>query len=295
MAKTRSRKNGSKKHYPVQRKFRLSAALPSTATDAGILVDREMSKLNHRLYRQSRFYTCKVDIDADLPNGTVVNVFALQDTWMNQKAYQMAYNVFLDNSKEELAQLGSAAARWNDFRVKTGSTATGPLLDATGYDAMGTAVRYTSGEYIYSEVADAAGAAHTFRWSGTGGNTYNIIDEYDATGNVDAQPSTPSVAVGYDGLEDELDANQISHLAQDGNNPPYDNSTIENQVWIKVATLFVDADGGGKLSTGFFNAPCGFVTLTYGGGANQTVVNEKIQLEVKAGDYKGVHAPSMLE
>lgn len=286
-----------KKHYPIQRKMRLSAALPSVATDAGVFVDRELSRVNHRLYRQSRYYQCKVDIDADLPNGTVVNVYALADTWMNQKAYQFAHKVFLENSKQEREQLRStASARWNDFRVGSGTSATGPVLDATIYDPAGTATRITAGEYLYSEVTDAAGTAQTFRWTGTGANTFNILDEYDNTGNTDAVPGQPVGAnVAYDGLEDELDDNQMQHLSADGNSPPYDATNIENQCWYKVATLYVDADGGGKLSTGFFTAPCGFVTMTYGGGANQTVVNEKISLEVKAGDYKGVHAPSMLE
>ena len=286
----------SKKHYPVQRKIRLGAALPSVATDSSVLVDREMSKVNHRLYRQSRYYTCKVDIDADLPNGTIVNVYALKDTWMNQKAYQFAHKVFLENSAQEMSQLRNGAkARWNDFRVASGTSLTGPTLDAIGYEPGGGPVRITAGEYVYSEVSDAAGTANTFRWFGTGANTFNIIDEYDATGNSNAQPSTPVVGVAYDGLEDELDDSQMSHLADDGNNPPYDNSAIENTCWIHVATLFVDGDGGGRLSSGFFTAPCGLLTLTYGGGATQTSVNEKISLEVKSGDYKGVHAPSMLE
>lgn len=287
----------SKKHYPVQRKIRLGAALPSTATDSSVLVDREMSKVNHRLYRQSRYYTVKVDIDADLPNGTIVNVYALKDTWMNQKAYQFAHKVFLENSKEEMAQIASGSkARWNDFRVASGSSLTGPALDAVGYEPGGGPVRFTTAEYAYSEVADATGTINTFRWFGTAANTFNIIDEYDTTGNTNNVPTFPvGTNVAYETLEDEIDDNQMQHLTTDGNAPPYDGQNIENQCWIHVATLFVDGDGGGRLSSGFFTAPCGLLTLTYGGGANQTVVNEKICLEVKSGDYKGVHAPSMLE
>lgn len=285
-----------KSHYPVQRKFRVGAALPSVATDAAIFVDREMSKLNRRLMRQSRYYNVKVDIDADLPNGTIVNVYALQDTWMNQKAYQMAHKVFLENSKEELARLGRGSkARWNDFRVASGSSLSGPLLDAVTYAAGGSPTRLTVSEYNFSEVTDASGTTNTFRWEGTGANTLNIIDEYDKTGNANTQPPVPSTQAAYANLEDQIDDDQIQHLAGDGNAPPYNSEVIHNTCWMHVATLFVDGDGGGRLSSGFFTAPCGLLTLTYAGGANQTVVNEKICLEVKAGDYKGVHAPSMLE
>ena len=44
------------------------------------------------------------------------------------------------------------------------------------------------------------------------------------------------------------------------------------------------------MSTGYFTAPCGFVVIysTSGNVGNLT-------FEVKSGDYKGVHAPSMIE
>lgn len=286
----------SKKHYPVQRKIRLAAALPSTATDSSVLVDREMSKVNHRLYRQSRYYSCKVDIDADLPNGTVVNVYALKDTWMNQKAYQFAHKMYLENTKEERSTVAAGTkARWNDFRVASGSSLSGPTLDATGYEPGGGPTRFTGGEYLFTEMTDDSGAAKTLRWFGTGSGTFNIVDEYDVTGNTNNEPSTTTGTAGYQGLNDEHQANAMDEVTNNGNAPPYDGTTIENQCWIHVATLFVDGDGGGRLSSGFFTVPCGLLTLTYGGGANQTVVNEKICLEVKSGDYKGVHAPSMLE
>ncbi len=286
----------SKKHYPVQRKIRLSANLPSTATDAEVYVDREMSKINKRLYRQSRYYSCKVDIDADLPNGTVINVYALMDTWSNQKAYQFAHKMFLENSKEEMQRMSQGTkARWNDFRVASGTALSGVALDATGYEPGGGPTRRQTAEYAYSEVTDKAGTSHTFRWFGTGGNTYNIVDEYDKLGDTAQAPTFPETGAAYGDFSDTTSDNQMEHLSGDGNLPPYDGRNMENTCWVHVATLFVDGDGGGRLSTGFFTAPCGLLTLTYGGGANQTVVNEKISLEVKSGDYKGVSAPSMLE
>ena len=291
MAKKSSR-SGSKKHYPVQKRIPMSVALPSVATTFEIQFDRLASNVNHRLYRQSRNYCLKVDIDADLPDGGIVEVYALQDTWMNHKAYQLAKTTFDENSMEELEQLGSSRARWNDFRVASGLTATS--FDAEGFGSVG-GVRYTAGEYVLSEVSDAAGNANTFRWVGTGANTFNIIDEYDATANTDATPSSVLTTVAYDGLTDEVDDNQMEHLSDDGNNPPYSNSSIEDQVFVKVATLFVDANGTSKLSTGYFNAPCGLVYLQSSGGLNATTLSSKIYVESKGGDYKGVHGTPMLE
>jgi hypothetical protein len=292
MAKKSSR-SGSKKHYPVQRKIPMAVELPSVTTAFEIRTDKLLSNVNHRLYRQSRNYCIKVDIDSDLPEGGIVEVYALQDTWMAMKAYQLAKATFDENSQEELEQLGSSAARWNDFRVASGISGQTPF-DAVGFTP--TPTRYVGGEYLYTEVADAAGNAATFRWVGTGANTFNIIDEYDTTGNTSNDPAFPVGGnVAYDGLTDEVDDNQMDHLSGDGNAPPYSNQTIENQVLTKVATLYVDSGGGNKLSTGYFNAPCGLVYISTSGGINGTTIGNKIYVEVKGGDYKGVHAPSMLE
>ena len=156
----------------------LGVALPS-APDTSLLIrtDKLLSNVNHRLYRQSRVYQCKVDIDADLGDGGFVNVYALADTWYNMKAYQLAKKMFDENSAEERSQLGAAAARWNDFRVDHGDTIAQELEAIQFIGALGT--RFTAGEYLMSEVADAAGTTSTFRWVGSGANAFNIIDEYD--------------------------------------------------------------------------------------------------------------------
>lgn len=145
-----------------------------------------------------------------------------------------------------------------------------------------------------SEVADTLGATNRFAFSGTAANVYNIIDEYDSTGNTDAEPTTPTADVAYDGLTDEVDDNQMDHLSNDGNNPPYSASIIRNEVWIKVGTLFVGTAGQQRLSTGFFDAPAGLVLLQSTAPLDPNA-SPILTLEVKAGDYKGVHAPSMLE
>ena len=291
----------AKMHYPTQNTFRLGFTLPSNSTRVFGAIDRDLSRINHRLYRQSRYYQMKVDIDADLPDGSTVFVYALQDTWMNQKAYQMAYEAFLKNSAEESSQLRSGAkARWHDFRVDHGIAATASDSDSipVGYSAPGVTpagTQYTVGEYVLSEVTDAAGTARTFRWLGTGGNTFNIVDEYDRTGNTNAQPSTASTTAAYANLEDEIDANQLEHLSDDGNLPPYAQSTIENQVLTLVATLHVDSTGTSKLSSGFFNAPCGIYFLAFAGGLDGNTANDGILITAKSGDYKGVSAPTMLK
>jgi hypothetical protein len=299
MAKKSSR-SGSKKHYPVQNQFRLGFNLPSAVTQVHGALDRDLSRINHRLYRQSRYYEMKVDIDADLPDGTIVQVYALQDSWMNQKAYQLAYDMFEKNSQEELEQLGdNLRARWNDFRVAVGLPTGATTSDSTpaGFDgpaAPASPVLYTDGEYRFSEVTDQSGTTRTFRWVGTGAATFNIIDEYDVTGNTNSTPTSGTGTAAYTILHDDIDSDQMVHLSQDGNQPPYAAGTIENQVWMLVGTLHIDATGTSKLSTGYFCAPCGIYALQLT-GADGNTVNGKISITAKAGDYKGVTGESMLE
>lgn len=291
----RKKSRASKKTYPIVRKGAI-AIDGSPDANAVIRVDRALSGRNHRLYRQSRLYTVKVDLDINAPAGTVVDVYALGHSWMAQKVYEMAYATFLENGKEEAAQLKTHRARWNDFRVDhgLGTTFQKDMLYAGAIPGVAGLTKFgTGGEYLMSEVANVSGVINTFRWTGSGTNTWNIITEYDATGNTDATPSTAIGVVAYDGLTDELDDNMSDHLADDGNLPPYSANAIEPAVWVKVGTLSVNAAGQQKLSTGFFEAPAGLIVLQ----SSAPLANDSsiLNLECKAGDYKGVHAPSMLE
>ena len=293
MAKKSSR-SGSKKHYPVVRESEIQID-GSADTNAVIRIDRALSARNRRLYRQSRYYTAKVDLDPSAAPGTTVDVYVLGDSWMLQKSYQLAKKMFDENSAEEIDQLRTSKARWNDFRVDHGlGTPFQKDMVFFGKDFVGTGNLFGDGEYEMSQVADTAGASATFRFTGTGGSTWNIIDQYDITGNTDAAPTSGLGSVAYDGLTDEVDDNQMAHLSDDGNAPPYNRTNIANEVWIKVGTLSLPAAGQQKLSTGFFCAPAGLVVLQSTAPMNPAT-EPFLSLEVKGGDYKGVHAPSMLE
>lgn len=58
------------------------AQSPGVAANIGeIFVPRRLSQVNHRLYRDSRTYTCSVSVDSNLADATTVDVYALADTW----------------------------------------------------------------------------------------------------------------------------------------------------------------------------------------------------------------------
>lgn len=293
----RKKTKSSKKMYPVVRSGGI--VLDGSADPNGVIrVDRALSGRNHRLYRQSRVYHCKVDLDINAAAGQVVNVYAIGNSWMAKKAYGLAKATFDMNVAEEREQAGNRLARWNDFRVDhgLGIAFQKDLLFSGETPGTGVVHKYGSGsasEYVMSEVRDSASNQNTFRWTGAGAGTWNIIDEYDITGNSDQSPASPSTDAAYSSLEDEIDVGTMEHLQDDGNLPPYDKDAIRNEIWVKVATLSVNAAGQQKLSTGYFEAPAGLIAISSSVplAGDATVLN----LEVKAGDYKGVHAPSYLE
>jgi len=84
----------------------------------------------------------------------------------------------------------------------------------------------------------------------------------------------------------------MENLQQDGNNPPY-SVTSDSDPYVKVASLYFrpGATGMQRLSTGFFDAPCGIFVLKM----NNALSNDSVKLTVKAGDYKGVAASKMCQ
>ena len=276
------------KRYPVQRLFNVGQESPAAANafgDASIM----LSKVNHRLYRQSRYYDLNIHIDANADEGATVDVYALMDTWWTQKALQMAKMAWDESNAEEKEMLNGKVARWNDFRTFSGFTGAGSLNPIQFATSLGQ-VPFLAGEFDLAEVVDQAGVTRTFTWANTpAANQYSILDEYDASGNTSSDPTTPATG-SYTGLLPNLEAGAAAALQDNGNLPPYSATGYGDGIWVKVGTVHV-GPGRQRLSTGFFTAPCGLFMLA-GVGA---LPNAEIQVEVKSGDYKGVRAPSMLE
>ena len=282
------------KRYPVQRHLGLTALGP-IAADILADVPRYLSQTNHRLYRQSRYYECSVTLDTDLLEGTTVDVYALADTWMVQKSLQMAKAAWDESNAEEKEMLNGKVARWNDFRVNPGVVTPGGASTANVTNFLKRTLQssaFTGGEFNNSQVVDQAGVTRTFTWGNPAANTYSIIEEYDASGNTSADPGTPASGA-YTGLLPNLETGAAAALQDLGNNPPYDRTDIGQGIWVKIATLHLGA-GRQRTSSGFFTAPCGIVVLR-GAGAIMSDNQVEISVDCKRGDYKGVHAPSMLE
>lgn len=295
-AKGKKRSVTKKQHtpdfYPVQRMIglgrdggNLNGAL---AGDTGKLLSIE----NRRLYRQGKLYQIKVDLDIDPTVGVdvQVDVFALSSNWDIQRAYALAKSVYDRAHEDELNQTSVTKARWSDFRVENGLTTN--ELDPVRYDNSIVAQVKNAGEHLFSRV-DKGGVETSFSWGNAAANRLDILDEWIRSGRVSTTPSVITTTVPYDGVNnDELSNIEMENLQEIGNNPPYGTAS-DNDPYIKVGTLYYKPGPTGmqRLSTGFFDAPCGiFVTRT-----SVAIPNGSLKLTVKSGDYKGVHGLSMCQ
>lgn len=264
-----------------------------SSTDISGDVSKLLSQTNHRLYRQGRNYKIRVGIDPGQP--VTATIYSLRPDWMVMKAWQKAFETFMNNSKEEMDALAQAGgkARWQDFRVGLGFTShSATVLQAVLSDGVGETA-LVGGEAPLSKVHRENGTAHTFRWGGgTATNFFDILQEYQRMANVNSSPSNPTTTGAYQTLDDDLRDEQLSHLTGDGDVPPYDPDNMNNlQPWVKIATLGAGAAGDQQLSTGYFDAPCGFFLVILSGVMNHD--DPRIFVEAKSGSYKGVDAESM--
>lgn len=276
-----------KKRYPVQRNFTVRQA---NANASGIvMVDRSLSRLNHRLYRQGRYYEMKLDVDVTSTLANPIEVYVLRDTWANQKAFQMAFANYQEATALERSRLSKdQLARWSDFRTRHG-TGFSELLPVVA-DESGAETTINTGEFYDSKVETAGGAEKRYSWK-TEANSFNLLSEYNLKGNTDDDPATVSTDTPYSDMDSDLSNIETDDLTNFGNQPPYSQVTFADP-WVKIATLR-DEPGKQRLSTGYFTAPCGFVVVTNLTGEGNAPTN--LHVTVKGGDYKGVSAHSMLE
>ena len=249
-----------------------------------IEVPRILSGVNHRLYRQHGCYRVKLDM---LTAGPVqeVKVYALSNTWYVKRAIQMAKQVH-DKAMEEERALG-AQARWYDFRITPNVGSHDDMVQAISLTPGAAPTLATHpGEWAYSQVEDAAGTLQSFVLPAGGSTTgYNIFEEYDRTGNADYSPHSAASTGAYDGVDASVESENLNNLINKGNEPPYDETTLLSDVFVQVGSLYRDATGSQRLSTGFFDAPLGCVWLQYSAADANLILN----LECKSGNYKGVH------
>lgn len=284
----------------TQTRFHIQANDPTRFVGVGY-TDRILSRANHQLFRQGRNYCIKVSVSPDHDKNYAV--LSLRDDWMILNAWRLGFQQFLNNSKEELQVLGkNSKARWADYKVDHGLLGTVTEIYGTWFDTTAQNwAQLSSGEFANSVVQlEGAGAQREFHWGATSATAYGLLQEYDAIANTSSTPSTPVTVAAYQQLNEQTNNAQLEHLSDAGNLPPYNATSLGSvSPWTLQGIIGNGIGGVQNLSTPYFNAPCGLFLITEVGNFttqdSQTLGTglPRVFLDVKSGDYKGVHAPSM--
>lgn len=266
-------------------------------TDQLIRCDLLASEFNQQLFRQGRVYDVKLDLDFD--EGQTITVWALNPTWILREAWKLAFKHYNKHMKEEMENLRpDQLAKWRDFRIYHGITGAG-IVKGINWTLPGTGTLYnptftSDGEYIYSDIVDQAGTQWKFTLEVAGaGSWLRIINEYLTTYFAEPNPDdSANDGTPYGELSDANQFANVENLMKDGNYPPYDPApSYDDRLWVKVGTLGTSGVGVQSLSTGYFEAPLGFVVIN--GYTQSDVANSTLSLCYKSGNYKGISARSM--
>ena len=253
---------------------------------------KDLSLVNHRLYRQGRVPMVRFGFTgpfATTITNAAVAAFTLPNTWQVRKAHQLALKEYLRATKEERRRTGQA--RWHDFKVwLEDGQRSGTTLVPAGI-TVGTA------EWAYSEIADAVdGSERRFKFLGnTDGNAWGMISQYDNMADTDNDsPDNPGASTPYSTLHPDVQDNNQDNLLDEGDAPPYNPENLQVQEQLHV--IGVGSGKTDKMVSEWFPAPCGLLRIMAACTSSGAIVDDELGgffVEVAAGDYKGVHATPM--
>lgn len=286
------------KYYPVSTEIMFEQQLGSGLQICEI--NKGLSGINRRLYRQNRVYRVKVDLIGDQPNK--VDVFRLKNSFMLHQGYKLAMEEWNKSYAEaDEVTRDASIGRWRDFRIDTTAFLGDSILNPLSLGAAGPKVLagpVTIDEWQNSLSYTTAGSSRDFGLR-EDTNTYGILQEWDKKGNVSPSPGTATAEAAYVDLTADLVDAEVANLQTDGNLPPYDaDSSAPDSVLEYVGTIYTDSNGNGKMSTGYFDAPLGAIYLGGNGSTVDTIykfatpADNAVMFKVVAqkGDYKGVAA-----
>lgn len=312
-------RHGMAGHMLTQRKMTLTAS--GTGNTAVLDVSKVLSEVNHRMYRQGRTYRVRLTIKPNQDSAEFdfpLEVYSLRPVWMTQATWRKAFETYLNAYADEIEVDKSRVARWRDFKVRMLSSSiphqTFTALAHTVLDTGATAsVQLDAGEHEFSTIAaqnvlTGSEITKSFAWicsASNLGTTYKICYEAERQNDTQESPEdTTNQSVPYQDAYtnvDDIRESEYDAIAQHGDAPPYDSEAwLDGIELAHIAQLgfFQDdqnSDGvadtsiWSKRTTGWFDAPCGFVLIR----GMSSDYNGEIILEVAEGSYKGVRAHSL--
>ena len=285
--------------YPVEKCINFEPA----TRQVFLSISDALSKVNHRLYRMTRKYYADVRLtNAQLTAPATAcgaDVYVLNNTWMLDKAVAFARSAYEKAVKEEKKVLGGQLARWHDFRLnlnpsdgqnQNGVAYTQIMPQFVNADDLSVSL-LTSGDFELSVARDEdTNTGYNFGlWES--GSQYNILKEYEKSASTEDSPDDIEMSMPYDAIDDEAQSTTFTELQQQGNEPPYNKDSMnDQQLWRHAGEIYSNNDGTQKLSTGIICAPLGVVMIVPKSSSTQ---DPHICIHCKLGDYKGVHSEAM--
>lgn len=296
---------------PTQRVIALAAG-EASQTQGVVHVNRLLSQMNSRLYRQGRTYD--VQFQMPQPNNDVdvqINFYTLPNTWFTHGAIKHAFKSWRATLQDELMATGGKHAKWLDFSIQPDADGSpnSNIFYPNFWDGNTHQSVSTGYEQVYSEVTDSDGDLMKFNTGGaedkSGAGTYNIMLEF-ARHLLSRRPDSfvESGPQSYEGIQAGLD--ELDHIIEVGDVPPYDEDfgmwhgdadADSDTRLVYQDSLYVgkgaDSDdttsraSGSRIVTRQFTAPLGLVFLESTTNFTQSG-DSQIALVVKPGKYKGV-------
>ena len=299
--KSPAKKQHTPDYYPVQRTIPLSGTLAANGqiisgtmvADAG----KMLSITNRRLYRYGMRYRIKLDLEISeaVTSGFDVEVFALQDNWDTQRAFALAKATYDEAYADELKHTKKGnLARWRDFRCDDGVTGAIDLFPVIIDNTSLSETTNSLGQFVESGV-DVGGTEKRFTWGLATGSTLDIKNEWIVSGRTGQDPALISNAAPYDGVNSDSMSNiEMENLGGDGNFPPY-GQTSSSDMLRRVGIMRYEPGPTGlqRISTGYFDAPCGLFVIKVTPGINLSAGS--VVLTAQSGDYKGIAADKMCQ
>lgn len=274
------------------------------------------TRTNSRLYRQLRNYVVRAEIIpapvADDNSSFVYSFYTLPDTWFVRGAIRYAYETYMAAHQDELAA-GIKFSRWHDFMINEQNVdavweySQAALWDG-GPDDGGWATLSADEALSDSSVTDSGGTSKGFHLLGNLANSFNIFREY--ANKLKYQVSSDESVSSDQPYEGLMDLEDADDMAEKGDQRPYDSdwssflpddTTVDDDqgqnILVHQASIAFDVNAPGGKSTPYFTAPLGLVWVRkHANGAESafSTTAPELVLELQAGKYKGVKAPSLV-
>jgi hypothetical protein len=308
------RKSKAKRPMMIQSTQRKLPACPQTA-NAGYTfqLDKALSQMNHKLYRQGMNYHGKVTLAQNQSKiDRSYSIYTIATDHRTIGALRMARSVYNQAVKDELEIRPDVKSAWTDFKIEpysnvAGSTATfKPWKDNARVVFLNSALlgvtndtRGISDAYNASEITTNAGVQTKFMLAGYGNeaaeSAFNVFQQYRNFLLNRADPDSAVETPAYGDASPVL--TEMAELADKGDEPPYAwNQMADNIAGTDVAqelTLVLQGvispdDSPTGMKTVSFEAPLGLVYVVASHDMSTTV--PELIFEVSKGNYKGVKA-----